>query len=106
LDENFNTFILTYCDRKIPPELIKLGGNKICSKIHKLINSIWNKEKLSKQWKELIILPVYTKRDEKYCSNYRGISLLSTTYKILSNIHLPRLTPNAEEIIGDRQCGF
>ena len=30
----------------------------------------------------------------------RDISLLPTTYKILSNILLSRLTPNAEEIIG------
>ena len=27
-------------------------------------------------------------------------------YKILSNILLSRLTPNAEEITGDHQCGF
>ena len=27
-------------------------------------------------------------------------------YKILSNILLSRLTPYAEEIIGDHQCGF
>ena len=40
------------------------------------------------------------------CSNYRGISLLPTMYKILSNILLSRLTPYAEEIIGDHQCGF
>ena len=31
---------------------------------------------------------------------------MSTTYKILSNILLSRLTPYAEEIIGDHQCGF
>jgi hypothetical protein len=35
-----------------------------------------------------------------------GISLLPTTYKILSNILLSRLIPYAEEIIGDQQCGF
>ena len=29
-----------------------------------------------------------------------------TTYKILSNILLSRLTPYAKEIIGDHQCGF
>ena len=40
------------------------------------------------------------------CSNYRGISLLPITYKILSNILLSRLTPYAEEITGDHQCGF
>jgi len=31
---------------------------------------------------------------------------LPTTYKILSNILLKRLTPYAEEIIGDHQCEF
>jgi len=39
-------------------------------------------------------------------SNYRGTSLLSTMYKILSNILLSRLTPYAEAIIGDNQCEF
>jgi hypothetical protein len=33
-------------------------------------------------------------------SNYRGISLLPITYKMLSNILLSRLTPYAAEIIG------
>ena len=36
----------------------------------------------------------------------QSISLLSTMYKILSNILLSRLTQQAEEIIGDHQCGF
>jgi len=38
--------------------------------------------------------------------NYSGISCLPTMYKILSNIVLSRITPYAEEIIGDHQCGF
>jgi hypothetical protein len=37
----------------------------------------------------------------KQTSNYCGIPLLPTTYKILSDILLSRLTPYAEEIIGD-----
>jgi len=32
--------------------------------------------------------------------------LLPTTHKIISNILLSRLTPYAEEIPGDHQCGF
>jgi len=40
------------------------------------------------------------------CSNYRDISLLPTTFKILSNILLSRLPPYAEELNGDHQCGF
>ena len=44
--------------------------------------------------------------DKTDYSNYRGISLLSTTYIILSNILQSKLTPNTEEIIGYHQCGF
>ena len=65
-----------------------------------------NKEELPEVWKESIIAPVYKKGDKTDCSNYRGISLLSTMYKILSNILLSRLTPDGEEIFGDHQCGF
>jgi hypothetical protein len=40
------------------------------------------------------------------CNNYRGISLLSTSYNILLNILLSRLVPYINEIIGDGQCGL
>ena len=41
---------------QIPSELIKAGGRTICLEIHKLITSIWKKEKLSEEWKESIII--------------------------------------------------
>jgi hypothetical protein len=41
--------------------------------IHKLINSIWNKEELPEQWNESIFVPIYKKVDKTDCSNYRGI---------------------------------
>ena len=74
--------------------------------IHKLITSIWKKEKPPEEWKELIIVPIHKKGDKTDCNNYRGISLEPTTYKILSNILLSRLIPYAKEIIRDHQCGF
>jgi hypothetical protein len=40
-------------------ELIQVGGETLCSDIHKLINSIWNKEELPHQWKECITVPIY-----------------------------------------------
>jgi hypothetical protein len=85
--------------------LIKAGSKRICCEIHKLINSI-GKEKLPEEWKESVIVPICQKGDKTNCSNYRGISLLPTAYKILSNFLLSRLTPYAEEIIGDHQCRF
>jgi hypothetical protein len=90
----------------IPAELIQTGGETLRSEIHKLIKLIWNKEELPHQWKESIAVPIHKKGDKTDCSNYRGISLLSTSYKILSNILLARLTLYADEIIGDHQCGF
>jgi hypothetical protein len=90
----------------IPIELIKAGSETLYSEIHRLICCIWNKEELPQQWKESIILPIYKKGNKTDCNNYLGISLLSTAYKILSNILLARLTPYVNEIIGDRHCGF
>jgi hypothetical protein len=76
------------------------------SEINKLIMLIWNREELPHQWKGSIVVPIHKKADKTDCSNYRGISLLSTSYKILSNILLSRLIPRADEITGDLQCGF
>jgi hypothetical protein len=76
------------------------------SEIHKLIMLIWNKEELPYQWKQSIVVPIHRKAYKTDCSNYRGISLLSTSYKIFPNVLLSRLIPYADEIIGDHQCGF
>jgi hypothetical protein len=91
---------------QIPAEFIKPGGRTIRSEIYKLIISVWNKEELSDEWQESIVVHIYKKGDKTDFSNYRGLSLLSTTYEILSNILLSRLTPYAGKIIGDHQCGF
>jgi hypothetical protein len=61
---------------------------------------------LPEQWKECIIVPIHKKGGKTDCNNYRGKSLLSTSYKMLSNILLSRLSPHVDEIIGDHQCGF
>jgi hypothetical protein len=89
-----------------PAELIQAGGETLCSEIHKFIKLIWNKEELPHQWKESVMVPTHKRGDKTECGNCRGISLLSTSYKMLSNILLARLTPYVDEIIGNHQCGF
>jgi hypothetical protein len=66
---------------QILAELIQGGSEILLSVIHKLVNSVWNKEELPDQF-----VPVHKKGGKTNCNNYRGISLLSTSYKILSNI--------------------
>jgi hypothetical protein len=82
---------------QIPAELIQTGGEILRSGIHKLFNSIWNKEELPDHWKNYIIVLVYKKGDKTDCSNYRGISVINF---IQNFIQYPSLK------VGDRQCGF
>ena len=74
--------------------------------IHKMITSIWKKEKLPEEWNESIIVHIHKKGDKTDCNNCRGISLLSTTYKNLSSILMSRLILFANEIIGIINVAF
>jgi hypothetical protein len=74
--------------------------------IHELTKLIWNIEELPHQWKESVVVPIHKKGDKTNCNNYRGMSLLLTSYKILSAILLASLTSYADKITGDHHCGF
>jgi len=56
-------------------KLIKVGCRKISYEIHELIISICNKEELTEEWNESIIVPTYKRGDKTNCSNYRGMSI-------------------------------
>jgi hypothetical protein len=70
---------------EIPAELIQAGGEILLSAIHKLINSVWNKEELPYQWKESITVPVHKKGDKTECNNYRFYQLHTKFYQISSS---------------------
>ena len=55
-------------------------------------------------WTTSLIIPISKKGDLKKCSNYRTISLISHTSKIILRIILNRLTPQAEDILDDEQA--
>ena len=81
--------------------MIKVGIRTIWCVVHKHIKYILNKEELREQWKDLIVLPVHKKYYKMECSNFCGVSLLSSAHKIVSNILSSRLTSHAEE----KYCG-
>jgi hypothetical protein len=62
---------------EIPAELFKKEGKNCVLGIHEIIKLIWNKELLH-QWEDLIVVPIHKKGDITDCSNYRGMSFLST----------------------------
>jgi hypothetical protein len=63
---------------QIPAEPIQAEVEILLSAIHKLVNSVWNKEELPDQWKESIIVPIHKKCDKTDCNNCHWISMLST----------------------------
>lgn len=87
-------------------EMLKRGGEALYAEIHKLIARIWIDEVIPEDWNVGIICPLYKKGDRFNCANYRGITLLSVVYKVLSTVLLNRIKPFAEKAIGEYQCGF
>jgi hypothetical protein len=77
------------------------AGDKIQSQIHKLLNSILNKEELPDQWKGSIIVPIHNKGDKTNYSNYHAINFIQNLLDVPS-----RLSPHIDEVTGDHQCGF
>lgn len=91
----------------ISAETIKAGGETLAKAIHVLILEIWENEHIPDEWKESVVILIYKKGDKQECSNYRGISLINCTYKVLSKILLKRLeTYYTDSIIEDHQSGF
>ncbi|XP_055533253.1 uncharacterized protein LOC129723146 isoform X2 [Wyeomyia smithii] len=90
----------------IPAELFKVGSEQLYRAIHRIMLRVWSDEELPSDWLEGLICPIYKKGHCLDCSNYRGITLLNTMYKILSRILFHRLRPLQETFVGEYQCGF
>jgi sorting nexin-29 len=58
------------------------------------------------EWNKSIIFPIYKKGEKFECSNYRGISLLNTAYKILATVINNKLTTYAEDLLSQERNGF
>lgn len=90
----------------ISAEQLKQGGGDLHRAIHRLIMKIWETEEIPSEWTEGVICPLFKKGDKFNCANYRGITLISSVYKVLSGILKQRITPLAEKQLGNYQCGF
>ena len=90
----------------ITAELLKAAGPKTIKEITEIIQQIWQTEQIPDDWKHALIHPLHKKGDKTDVNNYRGISLLPVTYKILSQCLLDRTQQQLEHKIGEYQAGF
>ena len=87
-------------------EIWKYGGEALVSSLHTLTVNVWECEKVPKELRDGIFIPLHKKENKLICDNYRGISLLSVAGKVLSQVIMMHLEPVLDEIPPETQCGF
>ncbi|CAF5104682.1 unnamed protein product [Rotaria magnacalcarata] len=90
----------------ITAEMIQAGGEQLTHEIHSLCNKAWHKGVIPEEWGKSILIPIPKKGDLSECANYRTISLISHTGKILLTVLLNRLKRHLDPYLSEEQAGF
>lgn len=60
-------------------------------KLKEIIRKVWGGEGFPEKWKIGIIAPIFKKGDMEEVTNYKGVTLLCTAYKIYAAVFAERL---------------
>lgn len=93
-------------ENQIVAELWKKADKNAITSLQCVFNKIWTEEEIPAEWRTALIHPIHKKGLKTDPNNYRGISLLDITYKILSKVLLNRAEPQLDPQIGEYQGGF
>ena len=88
----------------VPAELVQARGEAMISALLTICNKIWQTGEWPTPWTESLIITLPKKGNLQLCQNYRTISLISLIShpsKVMLNILLNRLKPQAEKIIAE-----
>jgi hypothetical protein len=80
-------------------ELLKEAPLTLLIRLLDLITTCWRTGHAPEEWNIVVVTPTHKKGSRNYCSNYQGISLLNSCYKIHSKILHNRISKIAENII-------
>ena len=70
----------------IPAELIQILRNDAVKMLHSMCQEIWKTEQLPKDWKRSVFIPNPKKGNDKGCSKYCTIALISHVSKVVCKI--------------------
>ena len=71
-----------------------------------ILGQIWNSEEIPESWTTGLIVKLPKKGDLSDCNNWRGITLLSVTSKVLSRIIHRRIAEKLDAHLREEQAGF
>ena len=90
----------------ISAELVQAGGAAMIDILTTICNKIWKTGEWPTTWTQCLVITLPKKGNLQLCQNYRTISLISHSSKVMLKIIQNRLQPQVEEIIAEEQAGF
>ena len=75
----------------IPVELSQILKDDAVKVLYSICQQIWKTQQWSQNWKRSAFIPIPKKDNDKECSNYRTIALISHASKAMLNILQVRL---------------
>jgi len=87
-------------------ELFKYGGPVVSNRLLELINKCWKESSIPEEWGQARVNPLFKKVKRDDCSNYRGVNLSNSGYKIYAKIITQRFKTISEAILLEEQNGF
>ncbi|CAB1107589.1 unnamed protein product [Ectocarpus sp. CCAP 1310/34] len=92
-------------------ELIKIfldGDQRLLREFHAIVVDVWQTGDIPQQWKDATIKVLFKKGDTMECGNFRGISLVVHTGKVLLKVVATRQSHyyEREGVLPEEQSGF
>ena len=90
----------------IPVELFQILKYGTVKVLHSICQQIWKTQQWPQDWKTSVFIPTPKKGNDKECSNYHTIALISHATKAMLKILQARLQQYVNRELPDVQAGF
>ena len=91
---------------RIPVELFQILKDDAVKMLHSICQQIWKTQQWPQDWKRSVFIPIPKKGNDKECSNYCTIALISNASKVMLKILQARLQQYMNCELPDVQAGF
>ena len=90
----------------IPDELFQIPKDDAVKVLHSICQQIWKTQPWPQDWKMSVFIPIPKKGNDKECSNYRTIALISHASQIMFKLLQAKLQQYVKHELPDVQAGF
>ena len=87
-------------------ELFQVLKDDAVKVLHSVCQQIWKTQQWPQNWKKSVFIPIPKRSNDKECSNYHTVALISHTSKVMLRILQARLQQYVNHELPDVQAGF